>query len=145
MTMTRGVSWDDSTISANRDAILEQPFLGRGAGSRDLHGDAMAVGVLAGRSKELIALAIALVDGCDGCIAFHAQASAIRGATEPEVAEALGVALLMAGGPASVEAPRAFQAFREFRAAQLPAAVGSWPWASPGGLSIGINSEGRVS
>ena len=62
------------------------------------------------------------------------------------MAEALGVALLMAGGPASVEAaPRAFQAFRELRAAQLPAAVGSWPWASPGGLSIGIMSEGRVS
>ena len=30
----------------------------------------------------------------------------------------------MAGGPASVEAPRAFEAFREFQAALLPGAVG---------------------
>jgi len=94
------------------------------AGFSDLHQAATADGVLPGRMKELIASAIAVAHSCDGCIAYHARASAIRGATEAEVAEALGVALLMAGGPASVEAPRAFEAFREFQTALLPSLVG---------------------
>jgi AhpD family alkylhydroperoxidase len=94
------------------------------AGFSEMHQAAVADGALPGRMKELIALAIAAANGCDGCIAYHARAAAIRGATESEVAEALGVALLMAGGPASVEAPRAFEAFREFRAALVPGGVG---------------------
>ena len=92
------------------------------AGFSEMHQAVMADGALPGRMKELIALAIATANGCDGCIAYHARAAAIRGATESEAAEALGVALLMAGGPASVEAPRALEAFREFRAALVPAA-----------------------
>jgi AhpD family alkylhydroperoxidase len=94
------------------------------AGFRDLHEAAMADGVLPGRLKELIALAIAVAHGCDGCIAYHARAAALKGASDTEVAEALGVALLMAGGPASVEAPRALQAFREFQATLAASAVG---------------------
>jgi AhpD family alkylhydroperoxidase len=31
--------------------------------------------------KELMALAIATVEQCDGCIAYHAKAAARRGAT----------------------------------------------------------------
>jgi alkylhydroperoxidase/carboxymuconolactone decarboxylase family protein YurZ len=41
-----------------------------------------------------------------------------RGATPGEVAELLGVALLMDGGTASVYAPRAWDAFQEFRSDQ---------------------------
>jgi AhpD family alkylhydroperoxidase len=79
-----------------------------------LHRAAVAEGVVPARTKELIALAIAVVKECDGCIAYHASAAARLGATEEEVAEVLGVALLMGGGPASVWAPRAFDAYREF-------------------------------
>ena len=53
---------------------------------------------------------------CDGCIAYHAKAAARAGATRAEVAELLGVALLMDGGTASVYAPRAWEAFLEFEA-----------------------------
>lgn len=84
------------------------------AGFAQLHSQAVADGVLPAKIKELIALAIAAVEGCDGCIVYHARAAARRGATEEEVAEALGVSLLMAGGPASVWAPRAWEAFREY-------------------------------
>ena len=80
----------------------------------DLHRAAVADGVLSGKVKELMALAIATVKQCDGCIAYHAKAAARQGATAPEVAEALGVALLMDGGTASVFAPRAWAAFGEF-------------------------------
>jgi hypothetical protein len=54
-----------------------------------------------------------VVEHCDGCVAYHAKAAAAAGASEDEVVEALGVALLMNGGPASVWAPRALEAFRE--------------------------------
>jgi AhpD family alkylhydroperoxidase len=77
-------------------------------------------GALPARIKELIALAIAVTRECDGCIAAHALGAARRDATEEEVAEALGVAILMNGGPATVWAPRALAAFREV-AAQEPA------------------------
>ena len=84
------------------------------AGFSALHQAAVADGVLPARVKELMALAIAVVKGCDGCIAYHAKAAARRGATADEVAETLGVALLMDGGSASVNGPRAWQAFAEF-------------------------------
>jgi len=84
------------------------------AGYRALSSAALADGALDGKTKELIALAIAVTKQCDGCIASHARGAARRGATAEEVAEALGVAILMNGGPGTVHAPRALQAFREF-------------------------------
>jgi AhpD family alkylhydroperoxidase len=77
-------------------------------------------GALSARVKELIALAIAVTRECDGCIAAHALGAARKDATEEEVAEALGVAVMMNGGPGTVWAPRAFAAFREVMA-QEPA------------------------
>jgi len=84
------------------------------AGFGALHQAAVADGVLSAKVKELMALAIAVVKQCDGCIAYHAKAAARRGATAEEVAEALGVALLMDGGTATVYGPRAWQAYHEF-------------------------------
>lgn len=84
------------------------------AGFRQLHNAAVGEGALSAKVKELMALAIAVVKQCDGCIAYHAKASARRGATPEEVADALGVALLMDGGTASVYGPRAWAAFEEF-------------------------------
>lgn len=74
----------------------------------------MADGALDAKTKELIALAIAVTKQCDGCIASHARGAARRGATAAEVADALGVVIAMNGGPGTVHAPRAFEAFREF-------------------------------
>ena len=79
-----------------------------------LHRAALADGALPARVKELMALAIAVVEQCDGCIAHHAKAAARLGATPEEVSETLGVCLLMDGGPASVYGPRAFSAYGEF-------------------------------
>ena len=79
-----------------------------------LHGAAMADGAVPARLKEAAALAISVVKRCDGCIAYHAKGAARAGALRNEVAELLGVALLMDGGTASVYAPRAWEAFVEF-------------------------------
>ena len=84
------------------------------AGFGALHQAAVAEGVLPAKVKELMALAIAVVKQCDGCIAYHAKAAVARGATAEECAETLGVALLMDGGTASVYGPRAWAAFHEF-------------------------------
>jgi AhpD family alkylhydroperoxidase len=88
------------------------PETWRGFG--ELHKHAVADGALPARVKELMALTISVVKHCDGCIAYHAKAAARRGATPEEVAEALGVALLMDGGTASVYGPRAWTAYCEF-------------------------------
>jgi AhpD family alkylhydroperoxidase len=91
------------------------------AGFRDLHGAALAPGALDTRVKELIAMAIGVVEGCDGCIASHAQGAAKAGATKREAAEAIGVTFLMKGGPATIYGPRAYAAFCEFADAMPPA------------------------
>lgn len=84
------------------------------AGFVALHDAAMADGVVPARLKEVVALTLAVLKRCDGCIAYHAKAAARAGATEREVAELLGVALLMDGGTVSVYGPRAWSAFHEF-------------------------------
>ena len=83
-------------------------------GYRQLHNAALAPGALDAKTKELIALAIAVSKQCDGCIASHSRGAAQQGATEQEVAETLGVAISMNGGPGTVYGARAFAAFREF-------------------------------
>ena len=72
-------------------------------------------GALSPKVRELIALAIAVSKQCDGCVAAHARRVAGHGASAQEVAEALGVAIMMNGGPGTVWAPRAFAAFREYQ------------------------------
>lgn len=79
------------------------------------HDAVMNDGALSEKHKELIALAVAVAVQCNGCVAYHAKSAARKGATEEEVAEALGVTILMGGGPASSDyGPRALAAFREF-------------------------------
>jgi len=83
-------------------------------GYRELHEAALADGAPDAKTKELIALAIAVSKECDDCIAAHAHGAVRLGATPAEAAEAIGVTFLMNGGPATVYGARAFEAFREF-------------------------------
>ncbi len=71
-------------------------------------------GALDAKTKELIALAIGVAGHCDGCIGFHTQKLVKLGASKQEVAEALGVAVYMGGGPSLMYAAEAIQAFEEF-------------------------------
>ncbi|WP_051407009.1 carboxymuconolactone decarboxylase family protein [Nocardia sp. CNY236] len=88
------------------------PEVYRGFG--ELSNAAFTSGALDRKTKELIALAIGVVGGCDGCIASHGQAAARAGATRQEAAEAIGVTFLMHGGPATIHGARAYDAFCEF-------------------------------
>ncbi|HSB86561.1 MAG TPA: carboxymuconolactone decarboxylase family protein [Ilumatobacteraceae bacterium] len=83
-------------------------------GYSELSKAALAAGTLERKTKELIALAIAVTLRCDGCMAAHARGAALAGCSKQEAAEAIGVALLLNGGPGTVYGPRAFDAFCEF-------------------------------
>jgi AhpD family alkylhydroperoxidase len=85
-------------------------------GFGEFHNAAFADGEIDRKTKELIALAIAVSQRCDGCIASHSEGAARAGATRQEAAEAIGVAMLMNGGPATIYGPRAYAAFCEFAA-----------------------------
>jgi len=92
-----------------------RPFIPETAQSfHALHQATTKPGVLDEKTKELIALGIGVAARCEGCVAFHAQALAKLGATKEEVAETLGVAILMGGGPSMMWAAEAFNAFEEF-------------------------------
>lgn len=71
-------------------------------------------GALDSRTKELIALAIAVTIRCDGCVAFHAKAALDHGATRDEVMEAMGMALYMGAGPSLMYAAQAVEAYDQF-------------------------------
>ena len=82
-----------------------------------LHKQAVADGALSAKVKELIALGIAITVRCDGCLAYHVHDALLAGATREEIVEAIGVAVLMGGGPAAVYGSEALQALGEFEAA----------------------------
>jgi AhpD family alkylhydroperoxidase len=71
---------------------------------------------LDGKTKELIALGIAVAVRCDDCIAFHAKAAVEHGATRDEVSETLGMAIYMGAGPSVMYASHALEAFTQFEA-----------------------------
>lgn len=75
---------------------------------------ATADGALDKKTKELIALAIGVSTRCDGCIGFHTKALVALGATKQEIAETLGMAVYMGGGPSLMYAADAMQAFEQF-------------------------------
>ncbi|BBZ44182.1 carboxymuconolactone decarboxylase family protein [Mycobacterium parmense] len=102
----------DNLLPQHRDLRKQIPEVYKGFAA--LSGAAFAEGTLSRKFKELIALAIGVVEGCDGCIASHAQAAARAGATPEEAAEAIGVTFLMHGGPATIYGARAYTAFCEF-------------------------------
>lgn len=66
------------------------------------------------KTKELIALGIAVAIRCDDCIGFHVKAALDQGATRAEVAETLAMAVYMGAGPSVMHATHALDAFEQF-------------------------------
>ena len=66
------------------------------------------------KTKEYIALALGVAAHCDGCLGYHTKALARLGATREEVAEVLGMAIYMGGGPSLMYAADALRAFDQF-------------------------------
>ena len=79
-----------------------------------LHRKALADGALSGKVKELMALAVSIAVGCDGCIAYHVHDAIAAGADREELLETIGVGLFMGGGPGSIYAAHALDAVEQF-------------------------------
>jgi AhpD family alkylhydroperoxidase len=80
-------------------------------GYRTLSEAASKTGKLDAKTRELIAIAVAVTLRCDGCITTHTDAAAKHGATKEEVIEALGVAITVNAGAALVYSARTVDAF----------------------------------
>jgi len=93
---------------------LGRELPGTMSGFANLHKAATAGGALNAKTKELIALGIAVAVRCDSCISFHVHDALAAGATRAEVMDALGVAVLMGGGPAAMYACDALSALDQF-------------------------------
>lgn len=77
---------------------------------------ATKAGVLDEKTKELVAMGIAIALRCDGCIGFHSKALIKLGATREEFEEMLAVAVYMGGGPSLMYAAQALDAWDQFSA-----------------------------
>jgi AhpD family alkylhydroperoxidase len=64
------------------------------------------------KTRQLIALAVAVTTRCDGCITVHAAEAVKEGATKEEIAEALGVAVALNAGAALVYSARVLDAVK---------------------------------
>ena len=85
--------------STARAADLFKAAPGQMRAFRGLMDAATADGALTSRTKELMALSIAIATRCEGCVVYHARAAHKLGASREEVAETIGVALEMGGRP----------------------------------------------
>jgi AhpD family alkylhydroperoxidase len=100
------------------------PGMVKGFGS--LFQGVMRDGALSSRTKELLALGIAVAQRCEPCIRLHVQKCLDAGNSPEEVLEAACVAVMMQGGPAYTHIPVVIEALEtlgaKFRASQpIPA------------------------
>ncbi|MDV7188320.1 carboxymuconolactone decarboxylase family protein [Lutibacter sp. TH_r2] len=83
-------------------------------GFSKMHKASSSDGVLSAKTKELIALGIAITVRCEGCIVCHVHDALTSGASAEEIMETIGVAVLMGGGPSVVYGCEAMQALEQF-------------------------------
>lgn len=67
--------------------------------------------VLDAKTRELIALAVAVTTRCESCISVHAEEAVKAGATEEEVSAALAMSITLNAGAAYTYSLRALEAF----------------------------------
>jgi AhpD family alkylhydroperoxidase len=62
----------------------------------------------------MMALAISIAVGCEGCIAYHTYDAVQAGASREELLDTIGVGVMMAGGPGTIYAVHALDAVEQF-------------------------------
>ncbi|MEP5762064.1 MAG: carboxymuconolactone decarboxylase family protein [Litoreibacter sp.] len=71
-------------------------------------------GALDEKTKEIMALGIAIATRCDSCIGFHVKSLIRLGISRAELCEALAMATYMGGGPSYAYSAKALKAFDTF-------------------------------
>ena len=110
---------DYARISADQDARAAVLFKANPEIMR-AHRQAMTAAqapkALDGRIAELMALAIAIAQRCEGCVVYHTGAALKKGASRDEILDTIAVAIEMGGGPATVYGADALAAYDQFAA-----------------------------
>jgi AhpD family alkylhydroperoxidase len=99
----------DQVVSGVGSFAKLTPDTVRGYGAMNTAGQ--KTGHLDVKTRELIAIAVAISLRCDGCITVHVDAAHKLGATREEIAEALGVAVSMNAGATIIYATRTMDAY----------------------------------
>lgn len=81
---------------------------------RDMNASLESNGALDVKTRELIAVAVAVTTRCEACIASHTAQAVQAGATEAELSAALGVAVSLNAGAAFAHSMKAIDAYRAF-------------------------------
>lgn len=81
---------------------------------REMGAAAHGEGALDGKTKELLAIAIAVALRCDPCITYHVEGARKKGASREEIAETMGLAVYMGAGPSAMYAAQALEAFDQY-------------------------------
>ena len=111
------MDWDgfmDETVANIATLSKEIPDTARGFNA--MGAAAKTNGALDEKTKEIMALGIAIATRCDSCIGFHIRALIRLDATREELCEALAMATYMGGGPSYAYSAKALKAFDEFSA-----------------------------
>jgi AhpD family alkylhydroperoxidase len=106
------IDWNtyrQQVVSGVGDFAKLSPETVRGYGA--MGGAGQKTSQLDAKTRELIAIAVAVTLRCDGCIMVHTDAAHKLGATKEEVAEALGVAVSVNAGAAIVYSTRTLDAY----------------------------------
>jgi AhpD family alkylhydroperoxidase len=111
------MSWKDFLKETNgRLAALQKENPKTFEGFGVMGATAKKEGALSEKTKEFIALGIAISTMCDSCIAFHTKSLVRLCATREEFNEALAMCSYMGGGPALAYSAKALEAYDEFTA-----------------------------
>jgi len=109
------LNWKDYLFASRKaGAALHKANPKMVAGFQALNADQNGNGALDPKTRELIALAVAVTTRCDSCIATHARAARRAGVTEAELADAMGTAVALNAGAAYSYAMRSLEAFQQF-------------------------------
>ena len=76
--------------------------------------EAKSNGALNEKTKEFIALGIAIATRCDSCVALHVKSLVRLKTSRDEIVEALSMCCYMGGGPSIAFSAKALEAFDQF-------------------------------
>ncbi len=111
------MSKDYAAISDAQDARAADLFRGHPdamRAHRAIMQSAQEPKALDGKTTELMALAIAIAQRCEGCVVYHTKQSRKKGASREELLDTIAVAIEMGGGPATVYGADALAAYDQF-------------------------------
>lgn len=110
------MDWDGFMGETVADiAVLSKEIPDTVEGFSKMGAAAKKSGALDEKTKEIMALGIAIATRCDSCIGFHVKSLIRLGLSRAELCEALAMATYMGGGPSYAFSAKALKAYDTFK------------------------------